>query len=465
MRESTSSLATPPIPLGRTRPGRSRPRHLLRAVAGLAAGAALLAACGSSSAKAASTPASAKTATSTTHHIIDLTYWAGHGSGALHKAVVAEVAKFNATHPDIHVTFVVKYASKDGLAAFEAGQAPNVAMIGGYALDPLIKAGAVVNLKPFIDGSHGLSASEITKWYYPVVWADMQSGTHAQYLFPLEKKSVQVVYYNEDLFKKAGIAKPPATWSEVTADLAKVTALGTGYHGMAWTPSVRQFLDIARSDGSPIFTTSTHRRAFDLDNAGGIEALTMLRDWVKSSEMIITSGYQYQVGFGAGKIGLLLDASAGYTYDKSSAGGKFPMGGAPAPVGSSGHSSQYINGASLVMMNVGSTAEKNAAWTFIKYMGSPTTNAYWDEHTNYLPLGPTTYHLMSSFYASHPAQAATFSNPSTWWFKPRTPNYAAAKTALLADLEAAITGKMSVTAALQKMDTQGTAYLDGSLRA
>lgn len=113
---TTSSVASRPLPLGRTRPLRRRPRRPLRAVGGLAAAAALLAACGSSSAKAASATASAKARTSSARHPIDLTYWAGHGSGALHKAVIAEVAKFNATHPGIHVTFVVKGASKHGLA-------------------------------------------------------------------------------------------------------------------------------------------------------------------------------------------------------------------------------------------------------------------------------------------------------------------------------------------------------------
>lgn len=281
----------------------------------------------------------------------------------------------------------------------------------------------------------------------------------------MEKKSVQVIYYNEALFKRAGITAPPASWSEVSSDLAKLSALGPGYHGMAWTPSVRQFLDIARSDRSPVFTTTTDRRTFDLDNPGGIRALSMLRDWVKSGYMILTSGYQYQVGFGAGKIGLLIDASAGYTYDVSAAGGKFPVGGAPAPAGTSGHSSQYINGASLVMMATGSAAQRAASWEFVKYMGSPSTNAYWDEHTNYLPLGPDTYKLMQPFYRSHPALAATYSNPATWWFKPRTPNYEAAKTEVLSEIEAAITGSTSVQAALKTIDTQGTKYLKGIIRA
>lgn len=469
------------------RPVEGKARRTLpgRALAlGLLGGALTLGACGAASHSATVEPAhrapsavgrrsrvqpSGSSRAGSSSNPIKLVYWAGHASGALHQAVIAEVDHFNATHPGIHVSFIDKGASKSGLAAFEAGQAPNVAMISSYALGPMVNAGAVLNLKPYIDGPDGLSASELHSWYYPVVWDDMQTGGSSQYLFPLEKKSVQVLYFNADLLRRAKIAAPPRTWDEVTTDLAKLTALGPTFHGMAWTPSVRQFLDIARADGSPVFTTKTDRRTFDLDNAGGVEAMEMLRSWVQHGYMIVTSGYDYQTDFGAGKIGLLVDASAGYTYDAGSAGGKFPMGGAPAPAGSSGHSSQYINGASIVMMNVGSKADKAASWTFVKYMGSPSTNTYWDEHTNYLPLGPDTYSMMKSFYAKHPALAATFSNPATWWYKPQTGfaavDYEAAKPTLLADILDAITGRMSISAALKNMDVEGTKYLKGILRA
>lgn len=86
------------------------------------------------------------------------------------------VAKFNASHPNIHVTFIIKGASKHGLAAFEAGTSPNVAMISSYALALMVQAGAVLKLKPYIGGPDGLSAKQIHEWFYPVVWQDMQTG-------------------------------------------------------------------------------------------------------------------------------------------------------------------------------------------------------------------------------------------------------------------------------------------------
>ena len=426
---------------------------------------ALVAATGLSTVIATAGSVSAAHKPSAAHKtVVHITYWAGHSSGALYTAVVAEVRKFNNTHAGIHVTFHPIGASHHGLAAFEAGQAPNVGMVSGYIVPQLVQAGALVKLNSWVSGKSGLSAAQIQHDYYPVVWNDMKEPNGAQYLMPLEKKSLVVLYYNESLFKKAGIATPPKTWAQVGQDAAKITALGSKYHGIAWTPSLRQYFDMVTSDGGKVFATKTHRTHFALVNRAAETALAMLSGWVKKGWMIRTSGYQYQLDFGTGDVGMLIDASAGYTYDKGSAGGKFVMGGVPAPAGTSVHSYQYINGASLVMFNVGTAAQKKASWTFVKYLSSPQTNVYWDEHTNYLPLGPAESQMMAAFYKANPAEAASFSNPKYWWYKPRNQNYEAAKAAMETPFDQALRGVLSPVNAVKQMTQIGTKYLTGQIK-
>lgn len=432
----------------------SKAQRLGLSIVGLTSISLLATGCGNSSAPT----------TSSSKGPVNITYWAGHSSGALYKTVVAEVKRFNATHSNIHVTFKPTGATHHGLAAFESGQSPNVGMISGYIVPQLVQAGALVKLNSYIQGAHGLSSAQIKKLYYPVVWKDMSEGVKGQYMMPLEKKSLLVIYYNKSLFKKAGIKQLPHTWSQVNQDVAAITKLGSNYHGIAWTPSLTQFFDMTMANGGKVFSSHTHRKEFSLDNAGAKAALGMLRHWVQTGEMVLTSGYNYQLDFGTGNVGMLIDASAGYSYDKSSVGGKFVMGGIPSPDGTSGHSSQGINGESLAMFNTGTSAQKKASWTFIKWMSSPPTNVYWDEHTNYLPLGPQETSTLKSFYAQHPAQAASFSNPQGWWFKPRTANYAAARTAVKAIYEKALRGQITVTQALIQMDRVGTSYLSGNTR-
>ncbi len=395
---------------------------------------------------------------------VSIVYWSGHASGALHRAVVAEVAMFNRTHPGIHVTFRAIAAQNHAMAAFESGQAPNVGLITGVSRYQLEKAHVIVNLAPFISGRNGLTRAQIHTWFYPVVWAAMHDPDGAQYLMPNEKKSQVDIYYNESLFKQAGIKSPPRTWAQVGADAAAISRLGHEDHGIAWTPRVTQYFDMVLADGGRVYRPGPRRRAFDLQNAGAVRALTMLRSWVKSGAMILTSGYQFQLDFGTGHIGLLIDSAAGYTYDKSAVGGKFVMGGAPDPAGTAGFASQEISGTSNAMFNVGTAAQKAAAWTFMKWMASPATNAYWSRHTNYLPLGPAAYQLLKGFYRRHPAEAANYSNPAHWWFAPRTPNDAAVTVALRAIFDKALNGTITPAQAVHQMDVTGTAYLSGKER-
>lgn len=395
--------------------------------------------------------------------VTDIVFWAGHDSGALHKALIAEVNTFNATHPSIHVKYQAQHATDKGIAAFLAHKSPDVAMISTNSAQKFIDAGAILNLKPMIDSKDGLTPAQIHADYYPVVWRDMQSQNGGQYLMPLEKKSTVVLYYNEDLMKRAGIAQAPRTWSQVVADATKITALGSTYHGIEWTPSVRQFFVMTMDFGGSVWTNASHSQ-FALDNAGAMHAFSMLRNMVAHKIMIPTQGYNYQLDFGTGHVGILIDASAGYTYDYGSVGGKFPMLAQSAPMGPTGHAYNYINGASLCLFNTGSEAQKQASWIFAKWMSSPQNNTYWNEHTNYLPLGMAGMSMMSPFYKSHPAYAASFSDPTYWIIKPTNPNFSAAKTAMMSDFEKGLLGQESIATALANMTAQGNKYMSGQQR-
>src|SRR5690242_16759881 len=62
----------------------------------------------------------------------------------------------------------------------------------------------------------------------------VQSGTYQGKMYGMpDLSSARALFYNKDLFKKAGIAAPPKTWDEFTADAKKITALGKGTVGYA----------------------------------------------------------------------------------------------------------------------------------------------------------------------------------------------------------------------------------------
>src|SRR6476620_10422366 len=62
----------------------------------------------------------------------------------------------------------------------------------------------------------------------------VQSGTYQGKMYGMpDLSSARALFYNTDLFAKAGIAGPPKTWDEFTADAQTVTALGDGTIGYA----------------------------------------------------------------------------------------------------------------------------------------------------------------------------------------------------------------------------------------
>jgi multiple sugar transport system substrate-binding protein len=80
------------------------------------------------------------------------------------------------------------------------------------------------------------SADEVLS---PAVKADVldafvKSGTYQDKMYGMpDLSSARALFYNKDLFTKAGIAAPPTTWGEFAADAKLVQALGNGNIGYA----------------------------------------------------------------------------------------------------------------------------------------------------------------------------------------------------------------------------------------
>jgi len=67
-----------------------------------------------------------------------------------------------------------------------------------------------------------------------VLDAFVKSGTYQDKMYGMpDLSSARALFYNKDLFAKAGIANPPKTWAEFEADAKKVQALGNGNIGYA----------------------------------------------------------------------------------------------------------------------------------------------------------------------------------------------------------------------------------------
>lgn len=107
-------------------------------------------------------------------------------------------------------------------AMVQTGQTPDILNIDTYAnyaeQDLLLPVSSIVSAETQSD----------------IVPALLESGEYkgTGYALPIIASS-NILYYNTDLFAKAGINEPPASWADIQADAKKITALPGGYIGYA----------------------------------------------------------------------------------------------------------------------------------------------------------------------------------------------------------------------------------------
>jgi multiple sugar transport system substrate-binding protein len=133
------------------------------------------------------------------------------------------ISRFERANPGSHVRLEVQ--SWDDIndvvrTRVQGGQAPDILNIDAFAA--------------FAKDDLLYRADEVAS---PATLTDLQDGFRAnagidgtQYAFPLIA-STRTLFYNRDLFARAGIAAPPKTWADLLADGKKISALGGGVYG------------------------------------------------------------------------------------------------------------------------------------------------------------------------------------------------------------------------------------------
>src|SRR5712692_4228622 len=135
-------------------------------------------------------------------------------------------AKFNASQGDYVVKAVPKGSYPETLtaavAAYRAKQPPHIVQVYEVGTQTMLSSGAVYPVYQLMkDNAVAIDWNDLigpVKSYYS------QGGKLYSMAF---NSSTPILYYNKDLFKKAGLPdKPPATWGEVEAMAKKIVASG-----------------------------------------------------------------------------------------------------------------------------------------------------------------------------------------------------------------------------------------------
>jgi len=151
----------------------------------------------------------------------DITIWHNYGTEVNATALSAVVDAFSKEHPDIKVNLVSQPADNYFAlltAASIAHKAPDIAVMwtGLFALK---YAHLLADLRPLLPAQ---PLSEMKG----LEWASEGFDIHKQlYVLPLEDQ-FYIGFYNNALFKKAGISAPPRDWAELADACTKLRAVG-----------------------------------------------------------------------------------------------------------------------------------------------------------------------------------------------------------------------------------------------
>ncbi|WP_133010872.1 sn-glycerol-3-phosphate ABC transporter substrate-binding protein UgpB [Marinomonas flavescens] len=284
--------------------------------------------------------------------------------------------------------------------------------------------------------------------------------------------STPVLYYNKEMFKKAGISAPPKTWEEVETVSKKLLASGakcgftTGWQ--SWVQlenlSARHNVPFASNDDG--FTGLDTKLLFN----GPLQVMhiTKMREWQKSG--IFSYGGRRSDSapkFYSQQCGMYTGSSSAYGGMTRNA--KFDFGVSSLPYWASEvkqPDNTIIGGASLWVLQGKDKAQYKAAAAFLQFLSTPKIQAEWHQFTGYLPITHAAYDLTKKegFYQSHPGTEAaviqmTATQPTVNSRGLRLGNFVQIRDVINGALESVWSGKETPQAALDTAVKRGDVLL------
>lgn len=343
----------------------------------------LLASCGGDAAPDEPKGSASGSVDESGHVTLDFWFALGGDSG---KAVEELVRQFNESQDAITVN--ATYQGNYGAAmakmwgAISAGTTPNVAQLGGAPL--LEETGAIVAVEDYLD-EEGFDRSAINQAFW-----DYNTARGKIWTMPFNN-SVPLLYYNKDLFTKAGLDPntPPTTWDELI-EFGKKLTVDTDNNGEIdqWgfnTPDDTHWyltmlflgngVRIINDDGSEVL----------YDSPEAVEVMTTWSNMVSVDKIMPPNQHSEAKGdFLAGKLGMLIASSSGTSSTVRDA--PFEVGIAVVPGIGGNDPVLPVGGASLTIMKHENEVIQDAAWEFVKFMTSRESSLYLSTHTGYLPI-------------------------------------------------------------------------------
>jgi sn-glycerol 3-phosphate transport system substrate-binding protein len=341
------------------------------------------------------------------------------------------VDSFNASQTKVHVNVVAQTSYNDTWQKYQAGlsngQLPDVVQLQDTDTQGAVDTQSIEPVQSCWS-SFGYSTGDLL----PRALAYWKIE-NVQQAMPFAV-SGPVLYYNQLAFQNAGLnpATPPATLSQLQTTAQTLKSAGQGGLGLKVDP---WYLETELATANKLFVNNSNGRtsratASVFNNSTGVQVFNVLKQMVAAGTASTNSAtgsdaYDNLLGVGTGKYSMTMDTSAALGTIQTLLA-QYPnvkLGVAPLPtVQSTPTGGVEPGGSGLWISKKSSPAAQAAAWTFINFMTSSTSQATWSAGTGYIPLRTSS------------AQSSTIQN--LW---ATTPEYKVAYTQLTSGIQSAAT--------------------------
>jgi len=317
-----------------------------------------------------------------TNKPVEVVFW--HAMSGLIGDILNElVDEYNSTHPGVVIKAQCmgnyNALSQKLMASIVAKNQPDIAQ-AYEAWIARFKAGNL--LVPFDSFfTNEKEKFSLFKDFFPVI---LSNNLYNGELFSLPfNKSTPIIYYNKDMFKKAGLdpEKPPEDWDEFLT-VAKIITKKLNVKGFVSGLDTSEIECFIYQNGGRISSEKTPSK-MDFASVETVEAIKFLLEMKylhKVAEYYPGSGYEYQNNFLSQQSAMMITSCVSRTYMAD----RLVFDWGMAPLLKRKRKGGIIYGTNIVLFNKTKGLKRKAAWDFISWFISPEIQLRWALKTGYL---------------------------------------------------------------------------------
>jgi ABC-type glycerol-3-phosphate transport system substrate-binding protein len=359
------------------------------------------------------------------------------------------------------------------IAAIQAGSPPDVAVAYESMVAEYMRANAVVNLDDYaIKGPQAYSRESLNDIFPQYIESNRYAAFDNKLLsFPFTK-SLAVRYFNEDLFRAAGVTKYGQSGGLMNVDEFKRGLAAVSKKDSSGRPTV--FGENIRNDASYIdaFIFANGGALLNNDNTRvrfneppGVEVFEMWGQLVRDGQAYIAQGRDYQPDFGNQRVAALHDSSTGRPFikDFTLEGGrpKFSWGIGMIPQKDPAKPATVMFGGNIAVFRT-TPLKQAASWEWIKFFMDREQTVRWAVASSYMPTRRSVIDSpeMKAHWEAEPQAKQAFDLTPYARPEPNITAWQDIRTMLQDALTAVVTGKATAKAAVDGAATEANRLID-----